>query len=148
MTTDTASANSGALKNTFDKNKVQNEINLQVDVTKQFDANRQEAKAEINKKIDEAKKDYENGKLSNAQHIAKQKDLQRVGLILDSVSAGLSAPTASSAGIAAAALSPSASYEIGQYFKSKDAEGSTAHIVAHTLLGAAVAAMGGNNADW
>ena len=62
------------------------------------------------------------------------------------VSAGLSAPTASGAGIAASTLSPAASYEIGQYFKSKDAEGSAAHILVHTILGAAVAATGGNNA--
>ncbi|WEI18140.1 VENN motif pre-toxin domain-containing protein [Acinetobacter proteolyticus] len=64
----------------------------------------------------------------------------------DMVSAGLSAPTASGAGIAASTLSPAASYEIGQYFKGKDAEGSAAHILAHTILGAAVAATGGNNA--
>lgn len=57
MTTDTARENSGALKNNFDKDKVQSEINLQMDVTKQFDANRQEAKVEINKKIDDAKKE-------------------------------------------------------------------------------------------
>jgi filamentous hemagglutinin len=62
------------------------------------------------------------------------------------VSAGLSAPTASGAGIAAPTLSPAASYEIGQYFNGKDAEGSAAHILAHTILGAAVAATGGNNA--
>ncbi|MCO6514799.1 MAG: VENN motif pre-toxin domain-containing protein [Snodgrassella sp.] len=35
---------------------------------------------------------------------------------------------------------------IGQYFKGKDAEGSTAHLVAHAVLGAAVAAAGGNDA--
>ncbi|WP_430981475.1 VENN motif pre-toxin domain-containing protein [Alkanindiges illinoisensis] len=65
---------------------------------------------------------------------------------MDSVSAGLSAPTTSAVGIAAATLSPAASYEIGQYFKGKDAEGSAAHILAHTVLGAAVAAAGGNDA--
>jgi len=43
-------------------------------------------------------------------------------------------------------LSPAASYEIGQYFKGKDAEGSAGHIFAHTILGAAVAAAGGNDA--
>ncbi|MFX4868883.1 hypothetical protein ABTB82_19145, partial [Acinetobacter baumannii] len=46
VTTDTARENSGALQNNFDKDKVQSEINLQMDVTKNFDANRQEAKAE------------------------------------------------------------------------------------------------------
>ncbi|MCO6506704.1 MAG: VENN motif pre-toxin domain-containing protein [Snodgrassella sp.] len=35
---------------------------------------------------------------------------------------------------------------MGQYFKGKDAEGSTVHLVAHAVLGAAVAAAGGNNA--
>ncbi|WP_213029725.1 VENN motif pre-toxin domain-containing protein [Acinetobacter gyllenbergii] len=58
----------------------------------------------------------------------------------------MSAPIASGAGIAASTLSPAASYEIGQYFKGKDAESSAAHILAHTILGAAVAATGGNNA--
>ncbi|MEB6478665.1 two-partner secretion domain-containing protein [Acinetobacter vivianii] len=135
VTTDTARENSGALNNVFDKDKVQKEINLQMDVTKKFDANRQEAKAEINKQIDELK--------------AAGKDAsqwQKAGVLLDMVSAGLSAPTASGAGIAASTLSPAASYEIGQYFKGKDAEGSAAHILAHTILGAAVAATGGNNA--
>jgi len=49
-------------------------------------------------------------------------------------------------GIATATLSPVASYEIGQYFKGKDTEGGAAQILAHTLLGAAVAAAGGNDA--
>jgi len=66
--------------------------------------------------------------------------------LVDSISAGLSAPTTSGLGIAAATLSPAASHEIGQYFKSNDAEGSAAHILAHTVLGAAVAAAGGNDA--
>ena len=135
VTTDKARENSGALNNVFDKDKVQKEINLQMDVTKKFDANRQEAKAEINKQIDELK--------------AAGKDAsqwQKAGVLLEMVSAGLSAPTASGAGIAAPTLSPAASYEIGQYFKGKDAEGSAAHILAHTILGAAVAATGGNNA--
>ena len=39
-----------------------------------------------------------------------------------------------------------ASYKIGQYFNGKGAEGSTAHILAHTILGATFAATGGNNA--
>ncbi len=39
MTTDTARENSGALKNNFDKDKVQSEINLQMEVTKKFGEN-------------------------------------------------------------------------------------------------------------
>lgn len=71
---------------------------------------------------------------------------QKLGVLLDVVASGLSAPTNSGLGIAGAALSPVASYEIGQYFKEKGTEGSAAHILAHTVLGAAVAAAGGNDA--
>ncbi|MGE8654479.1 MAG: hemagglutinin repeat-containing protein [Acinetobacter gandensis] len=59
VTTDTARENSGALKNNFDKDKVQSEINLQMDVTKQFDANRQEVKQEIYNKVDKMRAEAE-----------------------------------------------------------------------------------------
>lgn len=67
-------------------------------------------------------------------------------MLFNRISAGLSAPTSSGLGIAVATASPKVSYEIGQYFKSKDAEGNTAHILAHTVLRAAVAAAGGAEA--
>ncbi|MDV8085230.1 hemagglutinin repeat-containing protein [Acinetobacter baumannii] len=169
VTTDTARENSGALQNNFDKDKVQSEINLQMDVTKNFDANRQEAKAEINKKIDDAKKENQSiiDKQKQGLGLSKQEqdqlnayndkveNYQRLGVLLDSISTGLSAPTSSSLGIATATLSPAVSYKIGQYFKeqaSNNANGQltsgqeAAHILAHTVLGAAVAAAGGNNA--
>ncbi|MDQ9036408.1 hypothetical protein RFH07_07215 [Acinetobacter seifertii] len=38
VTKDTARENSGALQNNFDKDRVQSEINLQMDVTMNFDA--------------------------------------------------------------------------------------------------------------
>ncbi|MCO6522533.1 MAG: VENN motif pre-toxin domain-containing protein [Snodgrassella sp.] len=66
--------------------------------------------------------------------------------ILNAIGAGLAAPTNSIGGIVAATAGPTLSHQIGQYFKGKDAEGSTAHLVAHAVLGAAVAAAGGNNA--
>ncbi|PIT21492.1 hypothetical protein BGI36_04915 [Snodgrassella communis] len=66
--------------------------------------------------------------------------------ILNAIGAGLAAPTNSIGGILAATASPVLSHQIGQYFKGKDAEGSTAHLVAHAVLGAAVAAAGGNDA--
>ncbi|HCA5285602.1 TPA: hemagglutinin repeat-containing protein [Acinetobacter nosocomialis] len=169
VTTDTARENSGALQNNFDKDKVQSEINLQMDVTKNFDANRQEAKAEINKKIDDAKKENQSiiDKQKQGLGLSKQEqdqlnayndkveNYQRLGILLDSISTGLSAPTSSGLGIATATLSPAASYKIGQYFKEQannNANGQltsgqeAAHILAHTVLGAAVAAAGGNNA--
>ena len=67
---------------------------------------------------------------------------------------GLSAPTQSGVGIAAATVSPMISYEIGQKFKelAKDnpdgkltEKQQAAHVLAHAVLGAAVAAAGGND---
>ncbi|WP_228270355.1 hemagglutinin repeat-containing protein [Acinetobacter colistiniresistens] len=46
VTTDTARENSGALNNVFDKDKVQKEINLQMDVTKKFGENAPKAVAD------------------------------------------------------------------------------------------------------
>lgn len=57
VTTDTARENSGVLKNNFDKDKVQSEINLQMDVTKQFDETRQGVKQEIYNKVDKMRAD-------------------------------------------------------------------------------------------
>ena len=59
--------------------------------------------------------------------------------------AGLSAPTQSSAGIAANAAAPAASYVIGQEFKRRNAEGSLGHLLAHATLGGLTAAAGGND---
>jgi hypothetical protein len=77
----------------------------------------------------------------------------------NAIGSGLSAPTNSIDGILAATASPAISYQIGQYFKvlahknqitgGKDeltAGQETAHILAHAILGAAVAAAGGNDA--
>ncbi|PIT44306.1 hypothetical protein BHC46_10280 [Snodgrassella alvi] len=79
--------------------------------------------------------------------------------LLNAIGAGLSAPTNSIGGILAATASPAISHQIGQYFKvlahknqitgGKDeltAGQETAHILAHAILGAAVAAAGGNDA--
>lgn len=59
VTTDTARENSGALKNNFDKDQVQSEINLQVDVTKKFDETRQGVKQEIYNKVDKMRAEAE-----------------------------------------------------------------------------------------
>nr|WP_228273172.1 VENN motif pre-toxin domain-containing protein [Acinetobacter soli] len=124
-------------------------------MTKRFDENRQAAKQEVNTLSDAAKEQYEKGEITEAQYQAKRENYKNLGLLIDTVASGLSAPTSSGLGIATATLSPAASYEIGQYFKkqtSKNANGQltsgqeAAHILAHTVLGAAVAAAGGNDA--
>ena len=71
------------------------------------------------------------------------------------IATGLSASTQSGVGIAAATVSLMISYEIGQKFKelAKDnpdgkltEKQQAAHVLAHAVLGAAVAAAGGNDA--
>ena len=136
----------GFLENNFDKDAVQKEINLQVDVSKEFSVNTQAAIADLDKAIkDKEKAGQDTTTLENTSRLLKV------------VAAGLAAPTDSVLGMAAAAASPEVAREIGQYFKenaelnkidggNRAEQGSAAHILAHTVLGAAVAATGGNDA--
>ena len=159
-TTDQVQANSGAIANNFDKDAVQSEIDLQIKVTQQFDTTRQQAKTIVNQHIDslnKALKEAEDAlKVNPDDAVAQQKykdtqasinNWQIGGTIIDSIASGLSGPTSTgAAGILANAAAPALQYRIGQYFKGTDAEGSTAHILAHTVIAAAVAAAGGNDA--
>ena len=81
--------------------------------------------------------------ISQTEYDSQVANWQRGQVLLNSIAAELSAPTQSSAGIAAATASPMISYKIGRYFKSKNTEGSSAHILVHAVLGAAA---GDNNA--
>ena len=159
-TTDQVQANSGAIANNFDKDAVQSEIDLQVKVTQQFDTTRQQAKTIVNTKIDGLNKTLKEAedalKVNPDDAVAQQKykdaqasisNWQIGGSIVDSIASGLSGPSSTgAAGILANAAAPQLQYQIGQYFKDNQAEGSTAHILAHTILAAATAAAGGNDA--
>lgn len=155
-TTDQVEANSGSLKNTFDAEAVQNELDVQTRVTQTFDTNRQEVKAEINSKIDEAnsilKADPNN---KEAQQTIE--DMQHLGVLVDSITGALYSPADSTLGTVANTLSPAIVYEIGQYFKTNEdlnkldngnrpEEGSAEHILAQTLVAAATASLAGNDA--
>lgn len=83
--------------------------------------------------------------------------LQKAGILVSSIAGGLAASTGGTGEILGATLAPAISYQIGQYFKENPArntvdaggrgeEGSAAHILAHALLGAAVASSSGSNA--
>uniref|UniRef100_UPI0009FFB007 VENN motif pre-toxin domain-containing protein n=1 Tax=Stenoxybacter acetivorans TaxID=422441 RepID=UPI0009FFB007 len=149
---------SGSLKNNFDKDRVQAELDLQREVTQKFSQNVQTAQTELNKS-----KDAINEKLKNPDLTAEQRaeleqkhdNLANLGLLLSVVSSGLSAPTDNLGGILAASASPVVAHEIGQFFKEQAAQNDdgkltkgqeAAHIAAHAILGAAVAAAGGNDA--
>ena len=148
-TSETAQQHSGSLKNVFDKEAVQSELDLQRTVSQSFNQNVQAANTEINKHLDELKEKLDDPKISateKAEIEGKINNWQRGQVLLNSIASGLTAPTQSTAGIMAATASPALSYEIGQHFKGKNAEGTSAHILAHAVLGAAVAATGDNNA--
>ncbi|WP_301884275.1 VENN motif pre-toxin domain-containing protein [Neisseria uirgultaei] len=95
-------------------------------------------------------------KAHEAQDTAEKADNWQQGkVILNMLASGLTAPTQSGAGIAAAIASPAVSYTIGQHFKDlagQNANGKltasqeTSHVLAHAVLGATVAAAGDNNA--
>ena len=157
--TEDASQQSGSLKNRFDADKVQNELDLQREVSQQFSHNADIVRAEFNKDLDAL-----NEKIKTEKDPEKQKEyeqqrdkLQQRQVFFNMVVAALSAPTDSAAGIAAATAAPAISYGIGQEFKNnklknekdggnRPTEGSATHIASHMALGAVVSALGGNDA--
>ena len=144
-TTESARADVGSLHNRFDKERVENEINLQRNVSQNFGHNVQQANGEINRHLDHLKEQLQQGKISQAEYDRQMALWQRGQVLLNSIASGLSAPTQSSAGIAANAAAPAASYVIGQEFKRRNAEGSLGHLLAHATLGGLTAAAGGND---
>ena len=103
----------------------------------------QAANTEINQHLDGLKKQLEKGEISQTEYDSQVANWQRGQVLLNSIAVELGGPTQSAADIAAATASPMISYKIGQYFKSKNTEGPSAHILAHAVLGAVA---GDNNA--
>ena len=128
------------------KAAVQSELDLQRTISQSFNQNVQAANIKINQHLDQLKAQLEKGEISQSDYDTQVKNWQRGKVLLNSIASGLSAPTQSTTGIIAATASPALSYEIGQQFKKHNAEGTPAHILAHAVLGAAVAAAGDNNA--
>lgn len=84
-------------------------------------------------------------------------NLQKVGVLVGAITGGIAASSGSTGQIVAGTLAPAISHQIGQYFKenaarnlmdggSRGEEGSGTHLLAHALLGAAVASAGGDSA--
>ena len=144
--TEDAGQQSGSLKNRFDADKVQSELDLQRNVSQQFSQTVGTAQGMLNEKIDALKQQQEAGDITEADYAQKLKQLQHSQVFLNMVAAALSAPTDSAAGIAAATAAPAISYGIGQEFKKHNKEGSATHIASHMALGAVVSALGGNDA--
>ena len=150
--TDTVALNSGHIENNYDAQAVQDEINLQVRVSQQFDKTRQQAKAEIGSieqsYRNKAKEAIERGDFVEAERLDNlADDWQRGGLVLDSVAGALYGPNTNGAlGAVAQVAAPHLVSELGDYFERSGQQGSTGHIVAQGVLGAALAAATGNDA--
>ncbi|WII93638.1 hemagglutinin repeat-containing protein [Kingella negevensis] len=153
-----ASKHSGSLKDRFDADKVQSELDLQRTVSQEFSQTTQQIDSTINQKIDDINAELEQLNLTpeKREELRNQRDnWQRGNVLVNMIATGLAAPTQGGVGIAVATASPAVSYAIGQHFKdlaSQNANGElttsqeTAHVLAHAVLGAAVAAAGDNNA--
>jgi len=144
LTSDEALAYTG-LGNSFDKEAVEKEIDLQREVSQDFGRNTQQAAGEIKQRIAANDAQFEAGLISEQERDARNSSLRNYAWILETVSAGLATPSNSVAGSLVAAASPTVAKEIGQQFKQTGQEGSTGHYLAHAGLGALVAAATGNN---
>jgi filamentous hemagglutinin len=147
-TTDTVALNSGHIANNYDAQAVQDEINLQVKVTQEFDKTRQGIKAEINEKEkaarDAAEQETDPVKKNELEQNANR--LQNQGLLLDIVAGGLAAPTNAIGGIVASSLAPAVMhYLYGKDIQVNDltAEQKSTISAIVGLGGAAIGATGG-----
>ncbi|WP_394182141.1 hemagglutinin repeat-containing protein [Marinomonas posidonica] len=154
-TTDTVAHDSGTLQDHFDQAEVLEQVNTMRTVTQETNQTVQQIRLSLNKKADELKKQLKAETISQEQYDSEVKKLTAYGLIASSIGAGLTVPTDSVSGQLAAAASPTVAYGIGQYFKGQaaaNADGElsggqeAAHVLAHGILAAAVAAEGGNDA--
>ncbi len=144
LTSDEAVAVRG-LENTFDKEEVQKQIDLDRDISQQFSKNTQEASGELKKRMARNDADFKAGLISEKERDERNAQLRNLEWLLGTVSAGLATPSNGLAGSLVAAASPTIAQEIGQQFKKTDQEGSAGHYLAHAALGALVAGVTGNS---
>jgi len=163
ITTDNQVEYAGALDNVFDATRVNEELGAQTEITQAFDQERRKVKTEINKKEqglrDEAEAAYKIGddQKGDEKLVAANK-VQTQGLLFDSISGAIYGPNTNGAvGYVAKAASPFVANQIGDYFKDNkvfnEVDGgnrletnSPAHILAQSILGAAVSYATGNDA--
>ena len=145
-------ANSGSLvsadtlKNNFDKEKLQSEIDLQVKVTQEFRSNVQDFRNKQNQRKEELKAKLERNEISQEDYEQQSKRIDMQNLALNMVVSGLMSPSDSVLGVATSTVSPAVSYAIGQHFKEQGKEGSFEHIATHAVLGVLTSAANGGNA--
>ena len=160
ITTDNRAEYAGILENSFDAGRVNEELGAQTQITQAFDQERRKVKNEINakeKKLrDEAEEQGQLGNTTARDKLIEQADkVQNQGLLFDAISGAIYGPNSNGAtGYVAKVASPFVSNQIGQYYKEQsETQGDSltgsqqaGHILAHSILGAAVSYATGNNA--
>ncbi|WP_172800108.1 hemagglutinin repeat-containing protein, partial [Faucicola atlantae] len=152
---DVTTANVGTLNetlvNSFDKDRVNAQINAQVSVTQAFDTERRSYRLEMAQKEqelrDKAKEAQKRGDIATHDALIAKADKQQHDRVLfDSITGAIYGSNSNGAtGYVARAVAPEVSYQIGQYFKGTNGEGTAPHILAHGILAAAVSAATGND---
>jgi hypothetical protein len=159
ITTDNRAEYAGILENVFDETRVNEELGAQVEITQAFDQERRKVKTEINAKEKKLRGEAEEASNAGDYETAREKfdaadNLVNQGLLFDAVAGAIYGPNSNGAtGYVAKAVSPAVSFKVGQYYKELEANqdnkltgGQQAgHILAHTLLGAAVSYATGND---
>ncbi|MBQ9600601.1 MAG: VENN motif pre-toxin domain-containing protein, partial [Neisseriaceae bacterium] len=146
VSTDNYTQYSGSLKNNFDKDKVQNEIDLQVEVTQEFGRNVQDLNRRKNIELDELKEELKSGKKTQEEYDQAVKKIETEKAIINMLAGGLMLPSDGALGIATSAVSPAVSFQVGQHFKKEGKEGSFEHIATHAVIGALTSVANGGNA--
>ena len=163
FTTDNREALAGKLESVFDANRVTEELGAQTQITQAFDQERRKIKTELNAKEqklrDEAEEALKNGDNRKAtEKFAAANKVQKKSLLFDSITGAIYAPNINGiAGYTVKAASPYVASQIGEYYKTNEVlndidegnrgeRGSVGHILAHTVLGAAVSYATGNDA--
>ncbi|MFC6205064.1 hemagglutinin repeat-containing protein [Psychrobacter urativorans] len=163
ITTDNREEYAGALENGFDATRVNEELGAQTQITQAFDQEQRKIKTELNAKEqklrDEAEEALKNGDNRKAtEKFAAANKVQKKSLLFDSITGAIYAPNINGiAGYTVKAASPYVASQIGEYYKTNEVlndidegnrgeRGSAGHILAHTVLGAAVSYATGNDA--
>lgn len=149
VTTANVSSLNKPLENSFDKTAVEAQLGAQVQVSQAFDTERRTYRLEMaqeqQKTVEEAKK-HPVGSAEYNRLMEKADKQQQNMVLFDSITGAIYGPNTNGVtGYVARAVAPQVSYQIGQYFKGTNGEGTAPHILAHGILAAAVSAATGND---
>lgn len=160
VTTGTVGDLNAVLQNNFDKDRVNAQIDAQVQVSQAFDTERRVVRSELQKKEEELRKEVEEARKNKdieggILKLQQAEKIQNQILLLDTITGAIYGPNTNGiTGYMARAVAPTLSNQIGEYFKNHtdlatgklSAGQQASHLLAHGILGAAVSYATGNSA--